>query len=193
VDDEDLAQWFSSTVVVEEKLDGANVSLWVESGRIHVASRGGPGAADRAGHLGRLRAWSGERNAQLMQLLGEDRALYGEWLWTRHSTAYDQLPDWLIVLDLWNAAAGFLDLPERDTLAAGAGLSVPPRLFEGALGSRERASGLLRVSRFGEEPMEGLVLRRDDGARCKIVRPGFVRRPDGEWDPTARNQLALRR
>jgi hypothetical protein len=40
---------------------------------------------------------------------------------------------------------------------------------------------LMGPSWFGSEPMEGVVLRREDGARCKVVRPGFSRRPDHSW------------
>lgn len=190
VPDDEVRSWFISPVVVEEKLDGANVSFWLDSGQICAASRGGPDAVDRAGQLGRVKGWAAARYQQLTGLLGEGRVLYGEWLWMRHSTAYDRLPDWLIVLDVRDPAGDFMALPERDRLALDAGLTVPPRIFEGVLGSRDRLSALLGASRFGREPMEGLVIRRPDGARCKIVRPGFVRRSDDEWDPAARNALA---
>ncbi len=36
-------RWPHEPVVVEEKLDGANVSLWCASGGVQVASRSGPG------------------------------------------------------------------------------------------------------------------------------------------------------
>ena len=54
--------WFRTPVVVEEKLDGANVSLWLDDGQLRVASRGGAEAMDRAGQLGRLRAWGAQRH-----------------------------------------------------------------------------------------------------------------------------------
>jgi hypothetical protein len=67
-------------VPVEEKLDGANVSLWFDEGRLRVATRGGADAMDRAGQLGRLRAWGAERHGSLVELLEGDVAAYGEWL-----------------------------------------------------------------------------------------------------------------
>lgn len=114
-----LDGWYEAPVVVEEKLDGANISLWLDDrGRIEVASRGGPDAQDRAGQLGRLRAWAADHDEALRELLGDGHSLYGEWLWLTHGTRYDALPDWLIVLDLWAPPLGFLSLIERDRRTA---------------------------------------------------------------------------
>lgn len=70
---EEVPMWLSEPVVVEEKLDGANVSLWLDAAtaRVEVASRGGVGAQDRAGQLGRLRAWTAERHQTLTRLLDD--------------------------------------------------------------------------------------------------------------------------
>jgi hypothetical protein len=67
----DVAAWFEQPVVAEEKLDGANVTLWSEEGRIQVASRAGAGAMDRGGQLGRLRAWVAEREGSLGPLVAD--------------------------------------------------------------------------------------------------------------------------
>ena len=48
-------------VLVEEKLDGANVVVWLEDERIECALRSGVGAQDRGKQLGPLRAWLAER------------------------------------------------------------------------------------------------------------------------------------
>lgn len=183
--------WLAEPVVVEEKLDGANVSLWLDSGAVRVASRGGADGMDRAGQLGRLRAWACERHPALTQLLDDGCAVYGEWLWLEHSVAYDRLPDWLVVLDLWTPGRGLLDLGARDRATIEAGLLVPPRLFEGVLHTSEALRGLIGPSRFGHQPMEGVVLRRADGARCKVVRPGFSRKPDSEWRGAPRTNRLL--
>lgn len=46
-------------------------------------------------------------------------------------------------------------------------------------------------SRFGHQPMEGVVLRRADGARCKVARTGFRRKPDSEWRGALRTNRLL--
>lgn len=85
---DEAGHWLREPVTVEEKLDGANVSLWLDpmTGP-QVASRGGPDAMDRAGQLGRLRAWAGERLDAVAELLADGWAAYGEWLWLRHGAA----------------------------------------------------------------------------------------------------------
>lgn len=141
---------------------------------------------DRAGQLGPLRGRVGAAHDQLASLLAGGWVLYGEWLWLAHSVHYNRLPDHLVVLDLWHPESGFADLAER---ARARGLVVPPRLFTGVLGSMDALLGLMGTSRFGTAPMEGVVLRRDDGARCKVLRPGFVRAGDNHIG-RARNVLA---
>ncbi len=189
---EEVDGWLRSPVVVEEKLDGANVSLWCAEGGVRVATRGGPDAMDRAGQLGRLRAWAAERSGRLEPLLADDGVLYGEWLWMRHGVAYDALPDWLVALDVWHPVHGFGDIAERDARCASAGVVVPPRLFTGVLESRDRLAQLMDRSAWARgQPPEGVILRRGDGRRCKVVRDGFVRRDDASWrQRPERNRLS---
>lgn len=189
---EEVERWLSIPVVVEEKLDGANVSIWLRAtGRLDVASRGGTGAMDRAGQLGRLRAWVAERDEVLRGLLVPGTVLYAEWLWLTHGTQYDALPDWLVVLDIWRSGDGFASLDQRDRLAGAAGLVVPPRRFDGVLHTRRRVEQLLGRSAYcGSCRAEGLVLRSGDGGRCKLVDPRYRRRSDDEWRDRQHNQLA---
>lgn len=186
---EERATWLRRPVVVEEKLDGANVSLWWEDRRLRVATRGGADAMDRAGQLGPLRAWADARYETLRPLLEDGRVLYAEWLWLTHTVGYRQLPDHLVVLDVLRPGSGFVPLPERDELCRVARLVVPPRLFRGVLGREDVLLGLLGLSKVGSMPMEGGVLRRDDGAMCKVVRRGFVRADDDRL-ARGRNELA---
>lgn len=188
VDERD--DWLRFPLVVEEKLDGANVSLWLEDSRVDVASRGGAGAMDRAGQLGRLRAWAAARDAALRELLADGWVVYGEWLWLTHGTTYDLLPDWMVVLDCWHPSAGMAPLGERDRRAGRAGLAVPPRLFEGTLGTEAALSALFGQSRFSRTGRaEGVVLRAADGRRCKVVDPAYLRRSDEEWSRRRHNAL----
>lgn len=150
---------------------------------------------DRAGQLGRLRAWAAERLPELEVLLADGWVLYGEWLWVRHGVPYDALPDWLVALDLWHPTYGFAALDDRDERCAAAGLSLPPRLFTGVLGSSRALDGLVGASCLAADvAAEGLILRRTDGQRCKVVRPGFTRRDDAVWSGAQEhNRLASAR
>lgn len=170
---DEVPSWLQHPVVVEEKLDGANVSIWLQDGALQVGSRGGADAVDRAGQLGPLRAHVHRYHDIFRSLLAPDTLLYAEWLWFTHTIEYDRLPDHLVCLDLWSAERGFVPVTERDRRCRQSGLALPPRLFDGVLGSLGALRQLMGRSRFGSGPMEGVVLRRDDGARCKLLREGF--------------------
>lgn len=192
---EEAHAWLNTPLVIEEKLDGSNVAIWLERGRVRVAGRGGLDAMDRAGQLGRLRAWVAERGDALGDLLREGEVLYGEWLWLQHTIAYDSLPDWLIVLDLWSPSTGFLDVEERDRRVTSLGLQVPPLVHRGEIGSLRELPARCSAARWAPVRMEGMVLRRESGGRlverAKWVRPDFQPKPDVAWRaPFPTNRLA---
>ena len=188
-----IATLLGSAALIEEKVDGANVVLWTEDGRVEAALRSGPGAMDRAGQLGPLRAWAAEHDAALRTVLGEDRALYAEWMLLTHSSAYDRLPAYLVALDLWRPSTGFVPADERNAACASAGLTTPPHVWTGVAGTIDGVERLLGPSAWGPGPAEGLVVRSlaDPSLRAKLVPAGFRRLGDDEWrSGRPRNRLA---
>lgn len=186
LDDQEREALLGGPVRVEEKLDGANVALWLEEGATRVASRGGPDAIDRAGQLGRLRGWAAERGDALRELLASERVLYGEWLLLTHSIAYDGLPDYLVGLDVWSPADGFAPVEERDRLLRAAGIATPPLRHEGRLDGLAEVDRLVGSSAFRDGAAEGVVVRAidGDGGRPRIAKrlaETFVQRDDASW------------
>ena len=178
-----VAALVNAEVILEEKLDGANVSLWLEDGVVTCALRSGPGAMDRGGQLGPLRAWIAQHDPGLRQVLANYDAVYGEWLLLLHAVRYDRLPSYLVVLDLWRSD-GFATPDERDRACAAAGLPVPPEVWRGVPGSVAAVEARLGPSEFGPEPMEGLVVRATDGRPprvAKLLRGGFAPLDDAAW------------
>jgi ATP-dependent RNA circularization protein (DNA/RNA ligase family) len=193
---DEAAALLGCEVLVEEKLDGANVMVWLEDGRVETALRSGPGSADRAGQLGPLRAWAGEYADALRDLLSElgGGVLYAEWLYLTHTVAYEGLASYLVVLDLLGAEGRFLLPDERDAAAGRHGLATPPELARMVPGRLSAVEALIGRSRVGDEEMEGVVVRRLDGGQprlAKLLRPGLVRIGDAEWARgRPRNRLA---
>ena len=37
---------------------------------------------------------------------GNDKVLYGEWLYARHTVVYDKLPDWFLAFDVFDSRKG---------------------------------------------------------------------------------------
>ncbi len=150
----------NGAVRVEEKLDGANMSFAIcRDGRLELSTRGGVGAVDRGGHLGRARAWAAERSDQLRALLADGCVLYGEWLLTRHGVGYNRLPDLFVAFDLFDPKTGWANVRERDTRLRGARLSVPPLIGEFDGIDVAGVDMLMRASEFGAPSVEGVVVR----------------------------------
>ncbi len=191
----EVTDFLAQPVVVEEKLDGANVVVWMEADQVTCALRSGPGAMDRAGQLGPLRAWLAQHDEPLRSVLAGDAALYGEWLLLTHSVAYDRLPAYLVALDLWRAESCFAGVDERNRALGDAGLAAPPELWRGVPGTAAAVEGLMGPSTWGPQLMEGVVVRTLHGGAprlAKLIRAGFDRLDDDSWRQgrRPRNRLA---
>jgi ATP-dependent RNA circularization protein (DNA/RNA ligase family) len=188
---EALTDLLEREVLVEEKLDGMNVMVWIVGGEPRVGTRGGAETSDRSGERGRLKAWAAAHAVQLVAGLGERYVLYGEWLRRRHGVPYEQLPNAIVGLDVLDRRDGrFLSVDERDAVLAELGVPTPPRRFRGILGSTERLETLLGTSAFADERAEGVVvrsLRGDVRAVAKLVDPAW--RDIGSLPWTGENRL----
>jgi hypothetical protein len=186
--------FLSEEVIVEEKIDGENLGVSVVNGRLTAQSRGSYVELGGKSFRG-LESWLRPRASRIATALGFDLILFGEWTAAKHSVFYDELPDWLLLFDVYDRRSeGFLSPDDRDSFAEALQLAVVPRLAVGVYGLPD-LEGLLGKSRVGHQPMEGLVLRHsvhpDD--RAKLVRPNFLAGIDAHWRsaPTTMNRLAL--
>lgn len=145
---------------VEEKLDGANLSIALDaSGAPVVATRGGEGTSDRGGHLGRARAWAAERSDALRDLLRDGRVIYGEWLLTAHGVRYGALPDLFVAFDLLEGSGAWFSVRERDDALDAVGIVRPPMLGDLLTTKIEELDSYLGRSAYGAERAEGVVIR----------------------------------
>ena len=185
--DDAVAELLAGEVVVEEKVDGANVGLSIDGeGGLRVQNRGGY-LAEAACHpqFRPLWTWLATRREALVDALADDLMLFGEWCYARHSIRYDRLPDWFLGFDVYDLAAGrFWAAERRDGLLASLGLHAVPRVAAGRW-SLDDLPGLLGPSALGDVPMEGVYLRRDAGEwlelRAKLVRPEFAQTIEDHW------------
>jgi ATP-dependent RNA circularization protein (DNA/RNA ligase family) len=187
-------------VLVEEKLDGANLGIsFDEQGSPILQSRGSliePGRT--APQFAPLYAWLAPHQEPLYEALGSGKTLFGEWLYARHSITYDALPDFFLAFDVLDRESGlFLTVAERTAICEAAGIAVAPLLFSGVLGTEAKLRGLLLRSRFGPERAEGLYVRLEEGGklvlRAKLVREGWAPADERHWSqrPLERNRLKL--
>src|SRR6202034_149885 len=117
-------------------------------------------------------------------VLAEWPVLYGEWMLVTHTVAYERLPAYLVVLDLWREGDGFANAEVRNERCGAARLVVPPEIWRGVPGRVDMVEGLIGVSCWGDSPAEGVVVRRlsrGEPSRAKLVREGFARVADEAW------------
>ncbi len=189
----------AGAVVVEEKVDGANIGFSIgEEGTLRVQSRGSYLDPESSHPQFRpLWPWLKARESEIAEALGSDRILFGEWCHAVHSVAYHRLPDWFLGFDVYDRSAGkFWDSARRNALLESIRLHSVPRIAAGHLTIQGIEQLLSTPSRVGIGAVEGLVIRRESGgfttARAKLVRREFTQAIDEHWSrgPLRRNQLA---
>ena len=177
----------SHEVLVEEKVDGANLGFSVgEAGELRVQNRGtflSPGASHP--QFRPLFRWMGERRQALAAALTPNLVLFGEWCYAVHCVHYTRLPDWFLAFDVYDRDANaFWNAPRRDALVRRLGLSLVPRVATGRFALAE-LTALLGPSSLTTGPAEGLYVRFDSDnrlvTRAKLVRPEFVQAIGVHW------------
>lgn len=175
-------------LVVEEKLDGANVGLSLApDGGLRAQNRGQYLAEPHAGQFARLPAWLAQHNEGLRSVLKPNLILFGEWCAARHSLDYAALPDWFLLFDVYDRAAGrFWSSTRRNDLAQAAGLATVPQVLQGKTAiTALKQLVATKPSQYREGPLEGVVIRRESAewceARAKLVRPDFTQAIDTHW------------
>jgi hypothetical protein len=176
-------------VVVEEKLDGANLGFSLASdGNLRLQNRGQYLDGRYVGQFVRLPAWLALHGDALRSVLTPTTILFGEWCAARHSLEYSLLPDWLILFDVYDRAVGnFWSTPRRDALAYAAGLAVVPQLARGRKINLDILKDMVITtpSHYRRGPMEGVVVRRESVdwccARAKLIRADFTQAIGAHW------------
>lgn len=185
---DEVASLLSGPVVVEEKLDGANLGFSVgPDGRFRAQNRGQYLIEPDAGQFRHLPEWMALHGTGLANALGETLIAFGEWCAARHSLGYTALPDWWLLFDVYDRHEGrFWSTPRRNALASALGLATVPRLAGGCYTLAMLQEGVERwESRYRHGVLEGVVVRRENDewllARGKLVRPDFTQAIATHW------------
>ncbi|MGJ5833467.1 RNA ligase family protein [Streptomyces ossamyceticus] len=169
----DLSGLRGREVVVTEKLDGENTTLYADG--LHARS------LDSAHHPSRT--WVKALQARVGPSIPEGWRVCGENMFARHSLAYEDLESWFYGFSVWDAEGRCLDWDRTVRFLRGLGVPVPRVLWRGEFDERA-----LRALRLDLGRQEGYVVRVADGfgaaefgARvAKWVRAGHVR-TDTHW------------
>lgn len=185
---DEAAELLRTRVVVEEKLDGANLGFSVGAdGTVRAQNRGQYLTAPFHGQFARLGPWLRQREDRLFDGLGQHQMAFGEWCAAKHSLDYSHLPDWWLLFDIYDKKQGrFWSSQRRDAWARQHGFTCVPCLMNGHIKLELLQDLLLKQSSaFRRGPLEGLVVRVEDEqwslARAKLVRPDFTQAIDTHW------------
>lgn len=185
---DDAASLLEGNVIVEEKLDGANLGFSISpDGLLRAQNRGQFLSPPFTGQFARLGNWLASHEDRLFDALSCRLVVFGEWCTARHSLDYDRLPDWWLMFDVYDRVSGrFWSTARRNELAAELEVSVVPCLHRGHANMEQLRIWLTNEqSRFRIGEVEGLVIRKEDAlwlsACAKLVHPAFTQAIGDHW------------
>lgn len=209
----DLAQIVGSgrEVIVEEKIDGANVGISISrDGLLVVQNRSHYITHEYHPQFFPLKKWLAKHTAELWDILEPGRhILFGEWMYATHSVKYNRLPDWFIAYDLYDRQSKtFLSRSRIESALSNTSIPIVPVVYQGAIENIDQLKALVNgPSFFGDMRREGIVIRLcseqqsdsnvDEAVmmetlaiRMKLVRTDFM--PGNErWNRTSKLEVNL--
>ena len=195
----EVTEFLKGDVVIEEKLDGANLGICIgPDGALRAQNRGQYLLPPFTGQFARLDDWLAAHQDRLFDALSESLIVFGEWCAARHSLDYDRLPDWWLMFDVYDREAKqFWSTRRRNQFAGAARVAEVPCLHRGQISLAQLRSRVTsEASSFRDGPVEGLVVRRE-GSEClqqraKLVRPDFTQAISPHWRhrPLSWNRLS---
>ncbi len=162
-------------VVVTEKLDGENTSLYTDG--IHARS------LDSRRHSSR--AWVKALQASICNDIPGGWRICGENLYAKHSIAYENLTSYFYLFSIWNQDNYCLNWTETQEWAEILGLEIPKVMYQG-LWNEAKIKAI--ADSINEDTCEGFVVRNIDQFHydnfsqniAKWVRPHHVQ-TDEHW------------
>lgn len=196
--EKDAAQFLDTTggknlkIVVEEKVDGANLGISVDpvTFQMRVQNRGHFVNSATHKQFCQLDKWLAEHQPALWQLLGETGyVLYGEWLYAKHSIHYTALPDVFLAFDLYDPASKqFFSRRRLVHTLDGTGIHLVREMQRTTTTTTTitlRDLATTSLSAYNNGPVEGIYVRKENADwlidRAKIVRAGFTNSIVDHW------------
>lgn len=185
---QEIATLLQDEVLIEEKLDGANLGISLDNqNELRAQNRGQYLPQPFSGQFSRLNSWLGQHGEILKQTLTPELILFGEWCAARHSLDYNQLPDWFLLFDVYDRKAGkFWSVERRNALAQTLNFTTVPLLKRTRI-TRDQLVELLddAQSCYRNGKVEGIVIRSDSPLWCenraKLVNREFVQAIEDHW------------
>lgn len=195
-----VALLLSDDVIVEEKVDGSQLSFGVFDGELRVRSKNFELVLDNPEKMFTTAVASAQ---QLAPMLRDGWTYRGEYLQRQHHNhlTYDRVPVRNIVLfDINPSHGAWLTRGEKEAEAARIGLEIVPVLFDGKLEHLGQIEELVkRTSYLGGPQIEGVVIKNyhrfgRDGHPLfgKHVREDFKEQQNADWKTKHKSMSDIR-
>lgn len=168
-----VKQLLAGQVVVEEKIDGANVGIIRHKRGFHLQKRGSLVSTSEHAQFQFFHAWANHKKWEQIMSMPQGYIVYGELMRCIHTIIYDDLPDWFIAFDVWDGRR-YLDRHEREDFVALHGFEHIPLVAEGHFSLDEIKTMIPERSAYG--PMaEGIVVKKYNKKRKRFMKGKWVR------------------
>ena len=177
----DIEHMLKGIVVVEEKIDGANLGFRYDSNKKIIAqNRSHYVCSSSHPQFKKLDQWISMHKTGLDSILSKGNLIiYGEWLYSKHSINYTMLPDYFIMFDIYDIDAKKFYSRERvEKMVIGTGLNMVPIIFKGKTNLEKLKLLAQTNSQYYNGVVEGVYVRLCNSdwleLRAKIVRADFI-------------------
>jgi ATP-dependent RNA circularization protein (DNA/RNA ligase family) len=175
--DSEVKTLLAGKVVVEEKLDGANVGIIRHKRGFHLQKRGSLVGQSEHSQFQYFHHWAHQLKYENIMSMPVGTIVYGELLYAVHTIYYDNLPDYVIMFDVWNGKK-YLDENKKYTFIDDHGFEHAPIVAYDYF-TREDLNCLMPVASAYGEIAEGIVVKRysrkGEYFRGKVVKPQFIK------------------
>lgn len=179
-DKEELNNFLKIELLVEEKVDGANMGLFFDNGKIKAQNRSHLVDSHYHEQFKLLDKWILNHEEELMNIFKKGNfIIFGEWLYMKHSINYINLPDWFLIYDIYDRLnEKFLKREDVEKMIKNTTLNMVPIIYQGFANLDKLKELVHTESKYYHGPVEGIYVRAYDKDsvkyRGKIVRKDFI-------------------
>jgi ATP-dependent RNA circularization protein (DNA/RNA ligase family) len=172
----DVRLLLNSRVDIEEKLDGANTGVVRHKRGFTLQKRGSLVSLSEHEQFNYFHSWANTNYENLMSV-PKNYTIYTELLYSVHCIYYNNLPDYVIVIDVWNGKR-YLSRHEKENFCTKYGLEIVPLIASGIFRVDELHNSIPERSSYGGK-IEGIVVKKYKKKklplRGKVVLPEFIK------------------
>jgi len=183
-------EWKHLHVVVQEKIDGANVGISIdEDANLLLQSRGhylrgGP----RERQFDLFKQWAHKHAAYLFEVLTDRYVLFGEWMYAKHHIFYDALEHYFVAYDMYDKRQQkFISSTRLRVKLAGGPICLVPILHEARFGKINNFTQYIGPSKFKTQEWKQKLIETAGEKELEhsditdLMEGVYVRIEDDDW------------